>query len=490
MNDKISKRPRLMVAGLKGGSGKTILALGLIRHLSRDRGMAVQPFKKGPDYIDAEWLRSAAASGGRQVQCYNLDQFLMDGRNIVRSFLHRSRRADISVIEGNRGLYDGMDIHGTCSTAELSKLIKSPVVLVMDVTKTTRTAAALALGCRQLDPEVKLSGVVLNQVGGPRHRRVVTRAIEEYAGLPVLGAIPRMKKDPLPMRHLGLTPAFEFEECERALDELARLISENVDIEAIVKMADEAEGLQTPANMAGAPETVLDMGPLPEERSCRIGILRDPAFQFYYPENLEALELAGAELVYLNALSDRSLPGVDALYIGGGFPETQADRLSANKDFMHQLRERIGQGLPVYAECGGLMYLGRSVVWKGRSYPMLDVLAWDFVVGRRPVGHGYSILEVGEENPYHAVGKEIRGHEFHYSRPEPASESEGDRGRFACRVKRGHGFLEVDGQKMEGIVHKNVFGTYTHIHGLENPDWARAVVEAALAFSRHGQEGH
>ena len=472
--------PRIIIAGLKGGSGKTILALGLIRSLTKGRQLTVQPFKKGPDYIDAEWLRSAA---GRE--CYNLDQFLMSSNTILRSFTERSQGADLSVIEGNRGLYDGMDVHGSCSTAELAKLLKCPVILVMDVTKTTRTAAALVLGCRNLDPEVEIAGVVLNQVGGPRHRRIVSRAVEEFAGLPVLVAIPRLKSDPLPMRHLGLTPAFEFQESERALDELAAVVEQNVDLEQIASRAAAASSLPGWKDQGSRPqpetvsETIFDMRPLQGSDRPRVGILRDPAFQFYYPENLEALERAGLELVFLNALSDSRLPELHALYIGGGFPETQADALSSNRDFVSELAALIEGGLPVYAECGGLMYLGRAIVWKDKTYPMLGCLAWDFVVGRRPVGHGYSIIQVDRQNPFYPEGTEIRGHEFHYSRPVAADGAHDEKmGRLTCRVVRGHGFK--DGR--EGICRKNIFGTYTHIHALERPDWARAIAAAAARY--------
>ena len=462
--------PRLVVAALKGGAGKTIVTLGLLRAWHR-QGLRVVPFKKGPDYIDAAWL-SRASEG----PCYNLDPFLMPKEVILKSFVFRAKGADISVVEGNRGLFDGVDEAGTSSTAELAKGLDAPVILVLDCTKVTRTASALVLGCQNLDPELDIEGVILNNVAGSRHESIVRRTVERYTGLPVLGALSRMKEDPLPMRHLGVTPCDEYPEAAEALDRLGQIARESLDIHTLRKIADQKrvwklDNLDASGLFPGTERISPSQGPL-------VGIIRDKAFQFYYPENLEALEKAGARLVFLDALRDKSLPEFDALYVGGGFPETQAASLSANEVLRKKLRHVIYQGLPVYAECGGLMYLGRQVIWREKAYPMVGAIGWDFIVGKRPVGHGYTILEVISSNPFYEVGTILRGHEFHYSRPMPVGG--GNPGRLSCHVLRGHGF----DKRLEGLIFKNAFGTYTHVHALGNPEWAISIVRAAMQYSK------
>ncbi len=461
--------PRLVVAALKGGSGKTIATLGTICAW-RNKGLRVASFKKGPDYIDAGWLSLAAGN-----PCYNLDPFLMPKDTILSSFHRRGQGVDVAVVEGNRGLFDGVDKAGTCSTAELAKWLKAPVVLVVDCTKVTRTAAAMVLGCLHLDPGVDVSGVILNHVARSRHEAIVTNAIESYTNVKVLGVMPRMRQDPLPMRHLGVTPCKEHPEAVDALERLSTMVAGSIDLDALEEVA------------RGAPPVRLE---LPRESrepgkgrvqaqgfEVKIGVLRDAAFQFYYPENLEALEEAGARLVFLDATRDRFPSELHGLYIGGGFPETQAERLGNNAGFRQGLLHAIERGLPVYAECGGLMYLGEHIVWQGRSYPMVGALSWDFVLGRRPAGHGYSIVEVvTDTNPFFPRGTTLQGHEFHYSKPVPTG---GPRpGTLTCRVVRGHGF---DGRG-EGIAYRNAFGTYTHIHALERRDWGAGMVRAATLY--------
>lgn len=449
--------PKIIITGIKGGAGKTILSLGLCVALIKQR-LKVVPFKKGPDYIDAAWLSCATSH-----PCFNLDQFLMTDEQIKRSFFTRSQGADFSLVEGNRGLYDGVDEKGSYSSAELSKLLNLPVILVIDVTKMTRTAAALALGCKMLDTTVDIKGVVLNNVAQAKHEAIVKRSIEEATGIPVLGAIRRMKKDPLPMRHLGVTPAFEYEGALTALDELGKIIEGSVDVEAIKKIAKEALPLSlTPSTGAKTQKTGLKI---------KIGVFRDKAFQFYYPENLEALEKQGAKLVFIDSLNDTTLPEIDGLYIGGGFPETQAKELSANISMRKSVQERLDAGLVCYAECGGLMYLGKSIFWEGTDYPMAGFFGWEFVMQKKPVGHGYSAMQLTKAHPFYETGQEILGHEFHYSKPVLKDETRA--GDFVCEVTRGFGF---DG-KHEGLVYKNVFGTYIHVHALSNTGWAKGFMD-------------
>jgi len=457
-------RPRLVIAAIRGGGGKTVLSLGLVRAF-RKKGLRVVPFKKGPDYIDAAWL--AAAAG---VPCCNLDPYLMTPDGIRDSFAFRSGGADLTLIEGNRGLFDGRDVKGASSTAELAKLLAAPVVLVVDCTKMTRTVAALVLGCMQLDPETQIQAVILNQIATDRHERVVRQAVEENTGLPVLGAVRRMKADPIPMRHLGLIPRDEYPGAMEQLDRLAGVITDSVDLQALRAIMTRHQGwaFGEPDAWPSGIRRQYSLSTVP-----RIGVIRDGAFQFYYPENLEALEAAGAELTFIDALRDGRLPDIDGLYIGGGFPETQSSGLSANRSLRKEILQAIESGLPVYAECGGLMYLGRQIVWKGSRYSMVGAIGWDFVLSGKPAGHGYSELEVRSENPFFPKGTRLKGHEFHYSRPIQVDGKAA--GLLTCRVIRGFGF---DGA-MDGIVRCNLFGTYTHIHAVERPEWAVGIVRAA-----------
>jgi cobyrinic acid a,c-diamide synthase len=449
----------VVIAGLRGGSGKTLFTMGLLAAY-RDRGRAVVPFKKGPDYIDAAWLGLASGS-----DCYNLDPYLMSREQVLSTYLRHTEGVDGAIIEGNRGLYDGVDEEGTYSTAELAKAIRAPVVVVVDATKTTRTAAAMVLGLRSLDPQVDIRGVVLNHVAGSRHERILRRSIEQFAGVRVLGSVPRLEGFPFPERHLGLVPPQEHGiQCD-VLRMASRAVRENVDLEGIWEVAREAGYL---------PEVHLYRGRAAQrpERGLRVGVIRDAAFHFYYPDNLEALEEQGAQLVEINALESRVLPPLDGLYIGGGFPEIFAERLADNAALRTAIRDAAADGLPIYAECGGLMYLGKSLRTNGKDYPMVGALPLVTEFRQRPQGHGYTSLQTVGENPFFTVGLVVRGHEFHYSRIVSLEESSV---RFAFRVERGAG---VDG-KREGILRGNTLATYTHLHALSCGAWGQGVVEGA-----------
>lgn len=457
-----SKVPSVVIAALRGGSGKTIASLGIIRALNR-RGMEVGCFKKGPDYIDAAWLALAAKRA-----CYNLDPFLMDEETIKKSFSLRAKTAQFSVIEGNRGLFDGLDLQGSASTARLASLLGTPVILVVDCTKATRTIAAMVLGCMRFDPDVSFLGVILNQVAGPRHEKVVTEAIVSYTGLPVLGHIPRLRKDPLPMRHLGLTPTDEFTGATQALDQLADIAEANMDLDRLIELANK-KATEIDPNITK--EKLFNCNNK-SFSGITIGIIRDAAFQFYYPENIEALRCLGAKTIFLKATTDSSIPSVDGIYIGGGFPETQASQLSKNESFKRALHSLCEKGLPVYAECGGLMYLGQSIHWDKQDFPMAGIIPYKFEMEKRPVGHGYTRIKFLKDSPFFKKGAEIKGHEFHYSRPVPCAKNK-RAGNFACRVLRGTGF---DG-KNEGYVIGNTFSTYTHVHVLGEQSWASSFLE-------------
>ncbi len=462
----LMKYPGLVISALRGGSGKTIISLGIVAAL-RENGIPVAPFKKGPDYIDAGWLALAA---GRP--CYNLDTFLLNPETVRHSFCTHSSPDTIAVIEGNRGLFDAIDTEGSTSTAELAKRLDLPVVLCLDCTKITRTMAAVVLGCRRFDPGVKLAGVILNRVAGARHERILRQSISEYCELPVLGALPKLETQLFPERHMGLVPMAEHDWAGPAVTAAARMAKDHLDLAAIRALAEAEAGLLEPTTADGlSPATrAVFSGDRP-----RIGVIRDSAFQFYYPENIEALAAAGAEVVMTSPLTDVILPPVDGLYIGGGFPETHAAALAAARDYREGVRRLAEDGMPIYAECGGLMYLGEALELDDRRYEMSGVLPIVFGFSKRPQGHGYTVVSVMRENPYFSVGAEIRGHEFHYS---TVLKWQGTAKDFAFRMQRGKGI--ADG--LDGIVHKNVLATYCHTHALGQIGWAGRLVDAALRF--------
>jgi len=379
---------------------------------------------------------------------------------------------DVAVIEGNRGLYDGVDESGTYSTARLAKLIKSPVVLIVDCTKSSATVAAVVLGNKLYDPSVPVRGIILNDVSPGRHESVIRKAIEQSSGISVVGAVPRMKHGEFPERHMGLTPFHEHPDVEKAIAASAAVAEKYLDLAALWRIAGEASALQAvqePSVPSADPDRPT------------IGVIRDMAFQFYYPDNLEALEQQGAVLREINALQDRDLPPIDALYIGGGFPETQAAKLAGNVSFAGSLRAAVEKGLPVYAECGGLIYLGRSLRLDDNIYPMTSVLPADFVLEKKPQAHGYTQLEVCGPNPFFEMKCTLRGHEFHYSRIVNLEELHG----MVFSMRRGHG---IDGA-YDGIVYKNVLATYTHLHALGSPVWAQGMVQKARAYRVAGKQG-
>ena len=457
------KLPRILIAGLSGGSGKTVASLGLAAAW-RKRGRRVVPFKKGPDYIDAAWLSAAA---GRP--CRNLDLFLMSEPTVLQSFVAAASLGDVAVIEGNRGLYDGTNATGTYSTAELAKLLQVPVVLIIDCTKSTRSAAACVLGCQHLDPQVPIRGVILNQTAGPRHESILREAVAQICGLPVLGALARSPQPLLPERHLGLVPPEEHGQRTGAMDRLADVAEQCLDLQTMQRLAREAPDIG-PATMDATTGPVGSGHPL-----ARVGVFRDAAFQFYYPENLEALVREGARLIEISPLRDRSLPEVDALYIGGGFPESFAPDLASNTAFAGSLRRSIEEGLPVYAECGGTVYLGQSLVVDRQRHAMAAVLPVQFAFGPKPDGHGYTVLEAVADNPFFAVGDSVRGHEFHYTYMQSSTTEDLT---FAFRVRRGHGF---DGRR-DGLCYRNVLASYTHVHALGEQRWASRLVQAAVSL--------
>jgi cobyrinic acid a,c-diamide synthase len=440
-------------------SGKTTVSIGLCAAL-RGRGLGVQPFKKGPDYIDPAWLGLAAGKS-----CYNLDYFVAGKRETIDEYRSRGAVADICLIEGNKGLYDGLDLDGSNSNAALAKAIKSPVILVIDVRGTMRGIAPLLIGYQVFDADVNIAGVIANLSGGARHESKLRAAVEAYTDIPFLGCLGNDAELSLDQRHLGLVPGYEDTDAQRKIERIAEAVDAGIDVDRIIEISRQAGPLDPSAT---APAKTRKFAGL------RIGIARDRAFGFYYAGDLEAFAEAGAELVPIDTLRDSVLPELDGLLIGGGFPERHAAQLAANEDLRLAIRNAIEAGLPTYAECGGLMYLSQSLTWKGETHPMAGVIPARTQMHDKPQGRGYAVLEPGgSRHPWLTGGRcatSINAHEFHYS---SLSDLPGD-SRFAYRVQRGSGIS----QQRDGLIYRNLLASYCHLRNTADNPW----VEEFLAF--------
>lgn len=455
--------PSLYLSAAHKSSGKTTLTLGLARTL-RARGLTVQTFKKGPDYIDPIWHGQASAR-----PCYNLDFHMMGVASIRTLFARHAATADIALIEGNKGLYDGMDLEGGDSNAALAKLLGTPVVLVVDTQGMTRGVAPLLQGYQSFDRGVDIAGVILNRVGGPRHEDKLRAVIERYTDLPVLGAVPRDACLHIEERHLGLIPGNESEGAEARIEAIATLVGAQVDVDGLVRLARRA-ALPSPPDTVPSP---------PNGAGLRIACAQDRAFGFYYQEDLDTLRDAGVELLRLNTLEDAHLPEVDGLILGGGFPEVFIEALEANRSLRDDIRRAIEDGLPVYAECGGLMYLSRSIAWEGRRGEMVGIVPADCVMGDRPVGRGYALLDGTGSSALAPSAVRMPAHEFHHSHlvglPEGLT--------YAYRVRRGHG---IDGRH-DGYVYKNLLASYCHRRGTGEQGWIAPFLDKVRAHARQAR---
>ncbi len=453
--------PRITISGLRGGSGKTILSLALCWLFSR-QGFKVKAFKKGPDYIDAKWL--ALATGNHAS---NLDPFLFTTHQIRSLFWSKADLFDLALIEGNRGLFDGKDIQGSCSTAELARVLDSPVLLVLDCTKVTRTAAAIVLGCNMFEENLKLSGVILNQTAGDRHRDIARRSIEKYTDVPVLGALPKLSDNPVPERHMGLISYEEIAGRENMLKSLGQVVSDNVDLDRVLSIARSAPPDHEDVIPLSLSSRIDSSGPT-------IGVIRDSVFWFYYQENLEALRQAGAGIIELSVVSEDDWPEIHGLYLGGGFPEIRAKELEGNRKIKQKVKALAENGLPIYAECGGFMYLAESLDYQDNVFLMSGVFPVRTRVYEKPQGLGYIQAEVVAPNPFYPVGEKIVGHEFHYSRCLSLNQE----ARFCMRLERGTGMKN----SLDGLIYKNVLAGYAHIHALSTSSWALNFVRAASIY--------
>lgn len=490
-----------------------MVSIGLCAAL-RNRGHAVQPFKKGPDYIDPMWLSQAA---GRD--CRNLDLYLMERDDILATFSRHS--AEVSLVEGNKGLYDGLALDGSNSNAALAKLLDLPVFLVIDARGMTRGIAPLILGYQAFDRDINIAGVILNNLGGSRHEAKLRAVIEHYTDVPVVGAIHHDERLSIVERHLGLMPSNESHVATAKIKQIGDAISEQVDLDKLLALS-QKEPLNVPHKAS--------VSPLPCGEKVRIGIARDRAFGFYYADDLDALEAAGAQLVPFDALRDTHLPEVDALYIGGGFPETCAAELEANATLRGEIKRAIANGMPAYAECGGLMYLSRGIEYQGRTYQMVGSIPGDVKMHDKPIGRGYVHLKEDDAHPWprpeappppiqlsperspppqpspasgrgserekqflYSGGRKgererqslIRAHEFHYSSLENLPPDT----RFAYHVERGYG---IDGNR-DGLILHNLLASYTHLRTIGSCYWATrfvAFIQRQLEQRRNLESSH
>ncbi|MCB1541026.1 MAG: cobyrinate a,c-diamide synthase [Rhodoblastus sp.] len=449
---------RLFVSALHKSSGKTMMSVGLAAAL-RGRGLAVQAFKKGPDYIDPMWLAHAS---GRA--CYNLDFNTQAPDEIVATVARAAQCADVALIEGNKGLHDGVATDGRDSSAALARLARAPVVLVVDTLGMTRGVAPMLMGYRAFDPEVRIAGVILNKVGTARQETKLRQAIETYCDMSILGVVGRDAAPAVEERHLGLATPAECGKLDAIIAHLADVVAKGVDLDRVLAAADNSP-LPAPAPLPAAAPADLT-----------IAIARDAAFGFYYADDLEALERAGARLVFFDALKDARLPDCDGLFIGGGFPETQAEALAANASLRADIARALAAGLPAYAECGGLMYLARSLAWRERTFEMVGAVPADVVMHDRPQGRGLVVVEATGDAPWPADAGPIAAHEFHYA----SLENIDPQARYAWTVRRGHG---VDGAR-DGIVVGNLLAGFTHFRDTSRNRWAQRFVAFVRARRR------
>lgn len=457
----MEKRPRLVIAACQGRSGKTTITLGLLNALKK-RGIKVQAFKKGPDYIDPSW--HTFASG---VESRNLDAFMMTKNNIINTFVNNSQNMDISIVEGAMGMFDGLDVEGSGSTAEVAHMIDAPVILVVNCLRMTRSVAAIVNGAVNFDSRIKIAGVILNNVARKRHENILKDSIEKYCNVPVIGIVPKSGDISIPGRHLGLITAGEQEEIQELVDKLGEIVEENIDLDKLIEIADSASNLTL----------TEDHVSFKKKEKVKIGVLKDKVFSSYYPENLEALEANGAEIVIINSLKDNKLPDINGLYIGGGFPDVYAQQIEENSGLRNDIKDKIEAGLPVYAESGGLMYLGKTLIVDNKSYEMVGALPYDIKMEKKPQGHGYTISKSLKDNPFIPEGTIVKGHEFHNTSLINLQE---DEITFAFDVQRGNG---IKGLK-DGIVYKNCMVTYVHSHVASTPEWAEGFIDKVIDYKK------
>lgn len=436
----------IYISATHKSSGKTVVSLGLCAAF-KAQSLKVQAFKKGPDYIDPIWLTQASGN-----PCYNLDFYTMFKDEITKLF--NQQHSDITIIEGNKGLYDGISVNGGDANADMAKLLNSSVILVIDAYGITRGVAPLLMGYQLFDTDVNIAGVILNKVVSERHQSKLVQAIEYYTDIPVFGAVRRSKNLVIDERHLGLIPANESPQSQSFIDSASRIIADQVELDKILLLNNK---------------TVTDvLSPTIVSNNLTVAVAKDQVFGFYYQDDLDTFKSLGVNIEYFDTLKVLKLPKCDGLFIGGGFPEMQLQALSANQSLLADIKLKIKQDLPTYAECGGLMYLSREIIHQAKSYKMIGIIEGDTVITPKPVGRGYVQLAPTEYHPWSGVASRIYAHEFHYSKLENIN----PKTHYAYKVKRGVG---VDNMR-DGILTHNLLATYTHLRSVGSNHWVRQFV--------------
>lgn len=457
--------PRIVIAATQSGSGKTTIVTGLLAAL-KEKGLKVQSYKVGPDYIDPGYHEIASGRPG-----HNLDTWLVTEEKLAEIFARTADDADIAIIEGVMGLYDGGK-NGISSTASVAKLLDAPVLLVINAKSMGESAAALALGFKQYDPTVNIAGVILNRLGSPTHRQMIEEALERL-DIPVFGAVGRNDKMNMPERHLGLLPVQENNSEAEVVAEIGRTVGASVDIEKIIGLAESAPEIELPARNT-----------LPEKRRVRIAVARDDAFTFYYPESIYQLEISGAEIIPFSPLHDREIPEADGLILGGGFPEMFASELYGNESMRASIGEAAKSGMPIYAECGGFMYLMKEMVdFDGNHFPMTGIIPGSVTMNKKLQTVGYVAATMEKDTVLGRKGTVLHGHEFHFSSecaPENINPEEYPRAFTFQRMRKIPPYLA-------GYAKDNILGSYLHLHFAGSPEAARSFVDKCAEY-RQQQE--
>lgn len=450
---------RIVLSGTGSGVGKTTISTGIMKALSDE--FKIQPFKVGPDYIDPSYHNCAT-----DIPSRNLDSFFMSDGQIRESFINgmKHSKAKYGVIEGVRGLYEGISpVNDIGSTSSIAKSLNAPVILIINSRSLVRSAAAMVLGFKALDPEIQIDGVILNNVKSQKHYLKTKTAVEELTNTPVIGGITRNPDITMQQRHLGLIPAVERETIKDMVEKWGELIAENLDLDMIIEILENSD------NPISHEETTPIWSPTKTRQKTHIGVPFDEAFNFYYRENLEALQANGAEITYFSPIHDDELPDVDALYLGGGYPEIFKKELSENTSMLKSVKQFSEDNHPIYAECGGLMYLTHSI----DKMPMVDVFKYDSTLTKHVQGLSYTIAEVKKENPILPVNTQYHGHEFHYSKVHYTGNNKDD---FAFKMKRGVG---ITGE-YDGLLKNNTVASYIHTHTASVPEFAYNFTQKAL----------
>ena len=439
----------LLISSTKKSSGKTIISIGL-SGLANNIGYDVQTFKKGPDFIDPSWLSLASSR-----PCYNLDFNTMGSEEIKRMYLEKSHGMGFSLIEGTKGLFDGISTDGADSNARLASLLKSQVLLVIDCEGMTRGIAPLLEGYKSFGEKLNLNKVILNNVSTSRHESKLISAISRYTDFRVLGVIPSIKNF-IVERHLGLVPTFQHPQKIKVLSSLVSVIKNNTDYKKLLPLRTKSQ------------KKIIRCSLTKKKNSLVLGIASDTAFGFYYPDDMEEIERQGCRVKKIDLTREARLPSIDGLFIGVVFPEIQAQKLQNNRSMKKSIRNAINRGLPVYAECGGLMYLANSIKFGKSLTKMCNVFDIDIEMHEKPIGRGYTVLE-SDNHPWAMKNKNIHAHEFHYS----SVKFNKKRYKYAYNVKRGYG---INGRK-DGLIYKNTIASFSHLRSTSKFNWAKYFIK-------------